>query len=162
MDDSLSKLLAVVADRGLLEPPFAPADEHARFQLYQIGLAEGDLVDVLLPAVNDEQDRALQSATLAKLLERVPSDQRQRVLAAGTGSEFLRRRADELDLLEALEPKPTLSPDDEQAIRAGSDWFQRQLVERSQHRPVFDFLARSAKTRKVRAAAALRSRELNP
>ena len=155
-------LFQVLLDRRAVEEPFDASDEHERFRLYKAALAEGDLVDEVIGAVTEEQDAALQEAMFVKLLETVPGGERQRVLSASTGSPFLGRRASELDLLETLQAKPGLTATEEEAVTEGSDWLQRNLAERVLHAPTLEFLSRSGRTKRIRAAAAHRYRELSP
>ena len=155
-------LLRVLLDRRAVEEPFDASDEHERFRLYEAALTEGDLVDEVIRAVAEEPDAALQETVFAKLLEAVPGGERQRVLSASSGSPFLDRRASELDLLETLQAKPGLTATEEEAVTEGSDWLQRNLAERALHAPTLEFLSRSGRTKRIRAAAAHRYRELSP
>ena len=154
------RLLAALSSRGLVDLSVDLADERERFRVCKIALAQGDLVAELIAAVGEEQDLALQSAVFAELLEVVPAGERRRVLAVAPESAFLERRASELDVADVLQGKPELSAEDEAAVRSGSDWLQRRLVERALHRSVLGFLAREGSTQRIRAAASERARHL--
>jgi hypothetical protein len=97
----------------------------------------------------------LATSEWAALIELGPSEDRRLLLgiAPASGREFLKTRADDVDLLERVHGGAAGAADLE-AIAIGTDWLQRRVVEQVRSPRVLQRLASDGRTRRVRNAAA--------
>ncbi len=139
------------------------ADEHARWSLY-VRAAEVDRCwQDLREVVALEEDPAVASSLVLRMLERVSAEDREgwsRLLLVEKDREFALRRARELNFLEAaLSGSPQGERGDLQ-FETWSPWLQLRLAESSEDRDILALLADSGETKRIRASAADRMRSL--
>ncbi|WAL63830.1 hypothetical protein ORV05_22905 [Amycolatopsis cynarae] len=140
-----------------------PADEHARWNLYVRAAEVEHCWPQLREAIALEEDRAVASSLVVRMLERVPAEEREDwscLLPAEEDRDFALRRARELNFLEAV---LLGSPEEERGdlrFETWSPWLQLRLAGSSEDRDILALLAESGATRRIRAGAAARRRSL--
>jgi hypothetical protein len=131
-------------------------DGHERWSLYRAAMDTSSALPLLFDAVSLEPDGPLASGVVGEVLERVPSDERERWvrILAPSVRDFSARRARELDVLESLAQGAVPADSVDDLIDSWSDWLQRRAVGATTDKAVLSVVSHKGRTKKVRQAAA--------
>jgi hypothetical protein len=145
-----------------------PTDEHDRYQVYRTAMRDSPRRPLLLACLRQDPDRVMVSGVVVDLLEVIPAADRRAVLdeVRDSRDSFVRRRADELGLLEQLATgshgagrhEPT-----EEAVErllAATDWLQRRVAAEATDVVVLEALAERGRTRRIRECGRDRLRQI--
>ncbi len=165
LTEDLRELCRLVATPWSIEE--LSEDEHLRYDLYleALSLAEPSDELHLIEIVLRDPDQAMRDGAMGVLVDRRAStlgserfarwyDERHEQLAA---SPFAMERAEEWLVYSEVISGADVVPD---RYLTGSDWLQRKLAVDAGSRAVLDELAARGRTKRVRAQAADRCREL--
>lgn len=140
-DEQARALAALVRETG--RAPDLTTD-HGRWQLYEASYGSLDLLHV---ALAHEQDAALRTSVVLRVLELV--EDHTRWLELAPGDEYAPRRSREVGVLRRAADLPAEEVD----LPAWSDWLQLRLAE-VPARGLLRVLAEQGRTRRIRRVAA--------
>ena len=162
MDKALHGLLDRIAN-AVGEPTRGIDTDHGRWHLYECAIKASVALDLLQQAVALEEDRALATTVVLRMLELVADDRQADWISqlAPDNRTYSEKRAAEIRILRRAKAGELAAGTIAEEIAGWTDWLQIRLAEAMNSRDGLSIVSAQGRTKRIRNTAAGRVKTLS-